>query len=87
MVVTDTVMPRMSGPELVERLEGRQPGHQVIFMSGHAPETVLKHGGAETGVAFLQEPFDVEDLLARMQEMLAAPERRHPRRRGPRAVS
>jgi PAS domain S-box-containing protein len=71
VVVTDTVMPRMSGPELVERLRTWQPGVRVIFMSGHTPETVLRHGGIGAGTAFLQKPFDVEDLLGLVRKLLA----------------
>jgi CheY-like chemotaxis protein len=71
VVVTDTVMPRMSGPELVARLRASHPMVKVIFMSGHTPETVLKHGGAELGTTFLQKPFEVDDLLATVRRLLA----------------
>ena len=71
VVVTDTVMPRMSGPELVSRLRASHPNVKVIFMSGHTPETVLQHGGADLGTTFLQKPFEVEELLARVRQLLA----------------
>jgi CheY-like chemotaxis protein len=77
VVVTDAVMPRMSGPELVQRLRAANPEVRVIFMSGHTPETVLLHGGVQ-GTAFLQKPFEFDDLLACIQELLSA---RAPRRR------
>jgi CheY-like chemotaxis protein len=83
VVITDTVMPRMSGPELVERLRALHPDVKVIFMSGHTPETVLRHGVAEEGTLFLQKPFDVDDLLARLREMLP-PTHRPGGRRGTR---
>jgi PAS domain S-box-containing protein len=70
VVVTDTVMPRMSGPELVRRLRASHPFVKVIFMSGHAPETVHQHGGA-AGTTFLQKPFEVDDLLAKVRALLA----------------
>jgi CheY-like chemotaxis protein len=72
VVLTDAVMPRMSGPELVQRLRAANPDVKVIFMSGHTPETVLQHGGV-TGTAFLHKPFEFEDLLARIREVLAPP--------------
>jgi PAS domain S-box-containing protein len=90
VVVTDTVMPRMSGPELVSRLRASHPMVKVIFMSGHTPETVLRHGGAELGTTFLQKPFEVDELLATVRRLLAegasaAPGPERPRRRrGPR---
>jgi PAS domain S-box-containing protein len=69
VVVTDTVMPRMSGPELVQRLRSLNPDVKVIFMSGHTPETVLRHGGVE-GAAFLQKPFEIDDLLRQVRIMV-----------------
>jgi PAS domain S-box-containing protein len=71
VVITDTVMPRLSGPELLQRLRAAQPAVKFIFMSGHTPETVLEHGGIGPGTAFLQKPFDVDDLLAKVGELLA----------------
>lgn len=72
VVLTDAVMPRMSGPELVQRLRAANPDVKVIFMSGQTPETVLQHG-AVTGTAFLHKPFEFDDLVARLRELLAAP--------------
>jgi DNA-binding response OmpR family regulator len=73
VVVTDTVMPRMSGPELVERIRASHPRVKVIFMSGHTPETVLRHGGAEEGTTFLQKPFEVDVLLAKVRDSISPP--------------
>jgi nitrogen-specific signal transduction histidine kinase/CheY-like chemotaxis protein len=80
VVITDTVMPRMSGPELVERLRASHPDVRVIFMSGHTPETVLRHGGADPGTAFLQKPFEVDELLARVRDALTGAASRKRRR-------
>ena len=70
VVLTDTVMPRMGGPELVSRLRASHPRVKVIFMSGHTPETVLQHGGSDLGLTFLQKPFDVDDLIAIVRHLL-----------------
>jgi PAS domain S-box-containing protein len=70
LVVTDTVMPRMSGPQMVERLRRLQPGLKAIFMSGHTPETLVQHGDVSGGSAFLQKPFDIADLLAHVTRLL-----------------
>jgi PAS domain S-box-containing protein len=81
LVVTDTVMPRMSGPQLVERLRTFQPGLKVIFMSGHTPETVVRHGDVSRGSVFLQKPFDIGDLLDHIHRLVARPEARKKQRR------
>jgi len=73
LVVTDTVMPRMSGPQLVERLRMLQPGLKAIFMSGHTPETVVQHGDVSAGSAFLQKPFEIGDLLGHVTRLLGGP--------------
>jgi PAS domain S-box-containing protein len=87
VVITDTVMPRMSGPELVGRLRTANPDVKVIFMSGHTPETVLQHGGAEVhGTAFLQKPFEIEDLLRHVRDLLAPEGGGTSRRRPPRTT-
>jgi len=74
----------MSGPELVQRPRTWQPGVKVIFMSGHTPETVLQHGGVGAGTAFLQKPFDIDDLLAQIRKLLAQGRPGKPRRRAAR---
>jgi PAS domain S-box-containing protein len=81
LVITDTVMPRMSGPQLVERLRTSQPALKVIFMSGHTPETVVRHGDVSGGSAFLQKPFDIGDLLGHVTRLLGRPARRKAGRR------
>jgi PAS domain S-box-containing protein len=87
VVVTDTVMPRMSGPELVKQLRLLQPDLKVIFMSGHTPETVLEHGDVSGGV-FLQKPFEIDDLLGHVRELLAeGPRPARGRRAGRRPTS
>jgi PAS domain S-box-containing protein len=79
LVVTDTVMPRMSGPQLVERLRTFQPGLRAIFMSGHTPETVVQHGDVSGGSAFLQKPFEIGDLLDHVIRLIGAPTRKKPK--------
>jgi two-component system cell cycle sensor histidine kinase/response regulator CckA len=70
LVVTDFMMPGMRGPELVERLRQARPGLPAIFMSGYAPEETYER--ADTALAaFLQKPFDVDDLLARVRAAVA----------------
>lgn len=67
LVITDVVMPGMSGPELVEVLRRSEPDLPALFMSGYAPEEVV---GAGLSGAFLPKPFRPTDLLRRVSAML-----------------
>jgi PAS domain S-box-containing protein len=71
LLVTDMVMPGMSGRELAARLTARQGGLRVLFMSGYAPHAVPDGGDSEPGVEFLQKPFSPSQLTARVDEILA----------------
>ena len=72
LVITDVVMPRMGGRELVERLTALRPDLAVIFMSGYAEDFALGEGAAGAAVTYLQKPFAPELLLERIRELLAA---------------
>jgi CheY-like chemotaxis protein len=63
LLVTDVVMPRMSGRQLAERLHGERPELKVLFMSGHP---------VEIGAAFIQKPLTPDVLLAKVREVLEA---------------
>jgi len=69
VVVTDVVMPELSGPELVEQLEDVRPGLDVLFLSGYSAETIRGPALPE-GSAFLQKPFDDIALLQRIRALL-----------------
>ncbi|MGQ9699001.1 MAG: response regulator [Armatimonadota bacterium] len=73
LVVTDVVMPGMSGRELVERLTERIPNLRVLYMSGHTDDSVLRRGVMAGGGAFLQKPFSAEVLVRKVREVLDAP--------------
>ena len=64
LLVTDVVMPNVSGRELASRLTERQPGLRVLFMSGF-------ESGALQGASFLQKPFRIPELLERVRQILA----------------
>jgi nitrogen-specific signal transduction histidine kinase/ActR/RegA family two-component response regulator len=74
LVVTDVVMPRMSGRELVERLVTVYPGLKVLYMSGYTDDAIIRHGVLEEGTPFLQKPFTVTDLARRVREVMDAPQ-------------
>jgi PAS domain S-box-containing protein len=70
LIVTDVVLPGMSGRELVERLSAARPGVPALFMSGYTQEIVDQHGVLRSGLSFLQKPFTPKDLLMKVRELL-----------------
>ncbi|MGE0359318.1 MAG: ATP-binding protein [Vicinamibacterales bacterium] len=70
LVLTDVVMPGMSGPQLVERLREQLPAIRAVFMSGYAADAVARpDGGRRTG--FIQKPFTAAMLGAKLRQVLA----------------
>ncbi len=73
LLLTDVVMPRVSGRELADRLEKLQPGMKLLFMSGYADHVILAHGVLEAGVSFIQKPFSPEELAVKVGAVLGPP--------------
>ena len=72
LLLTDLVLPGMSGRELVERVSKVKPEMRVLFMSGYSDEAVARHGILEPGLAFLQKPFSRDVLVRKVREVLDA---------------
>ena len=73
MLITDLVMPGMTGRELALALVEERPNVRVIYMSGYADEAVVRHGVLERGLHYLQKPFADADLARKLREVLDAP--------------
>jgi two-component system, cell cycle sensor histidine kinase and response regulator CckA len=70
LLLTDVVMPGMSGRALAERLKATRPKIRVLFMSGYSPDVITSQGVLEPGVMLLQKPFAMADLLSRVSGII-----------------
>jgi two-component system, cell cycle sensor histidine kinase and response regulator CckA len=70
LLLTDVVMPGISGPELETKLKAQRPAIKVLFMSGYTDEAIVQHGVLNENVDFIQKPFTAISLLKKIREVL-----------------
>jgi CheY-like chemotaxis protein len=71
LLITDVVAPGMSGPMLADKLSAQQPGLRVLFISGYDNTHVVQKYVVEKGHALLAKPFTVDELKAKMTQLLS----------------
>jgi len=71
IMLTDVVMPQMSGPKVAEQLAAERPQMKILFASGYAESTVLRHGKIDVTAQFIEKPFSLSALASKIHDALA----------------
>ncbi len=70
LVVTDIIMPKMGGVELVNHMKTSCPGIKILFITGYTDNTLIHNGNLEQGFTLLQKPFSPDSLVRKVREVL-----------------
>jgi PAS domain S-box-containing protein len=74
LLLTDVILPEMTGPDLAKRLMARDPAMRIMFMSGYIDDSVVREEIREKGIAYLQKPFTPANLVKKVRDVLDAVE-------------
>jgi two-component system, cell cycle sensor histidine kinase and response regulator CckA len=70
LLITDMIMPEMTGRQVADRLRSARPEIRVLYMSGYTGDAMVHRGLLDPGASFLVKPFASQDLMARVREVL-----------------
>ncbi len=71
LLLTDVIMPGMSGKQLSDEISKKRPGIKVLYMSGYTQEVLGPHGIVNKGINFLQKPFSFDELGNKVRYLLS----------------
>jgi DNA-binding NtrC family response regulator len=72
LILSDVIVPGLSGPELVTQVQGMRAGVKALFMSGYTDHAILRDGALQIGMSFIQKPFAPAALAMKVREVLDA---------------
>jgi two-component system cell cycle sensor histidine kinase/response regulator CckA len=72
LLLTDVMMPNISGPELAKQVSALDPSMKVLYMSGHTAAAMVQNGVLNTGAAYIQKPFTPDALVRKVRDVMDA---------------
>jgi CheY-like chemotaxis protein len=73
LVISDVVMPKMSGREFADQLLRMRPNTKLLYVSGYADDVVLQNGISMQGMMYLQKPYSLKQLASKVQTLISSP--------------
>jgi len=70
LLMTDVVLPGLSGPALKDKIGAIRPGIKILFMSGYTSNVIIHHGVLENGVHYIQKPFSMNELALKVRQAI-----------------